>query len=256
MVFGGKKTSVSLSESLRRATSTSFTPPQTIGTNSNTKTIVETLQDTADQLTSSALDLLGDGSTTDQLVNPLTGETEQQYLDGAPSAPIPIQARTHVAVTHQQTSIGDAISNAIDGVFGDVSHVTNPVNNYLGDVGDSIDQISDAISDAVNTVADIPNSITDLVNGTEAKIEHAVQTVETRIQVIKDDITNPIRRFGHDLFADLKYALIFGGIAFFFIWQGTSGLRHEAFTSAKSLGKRAFNEAVNAAPKVAPLLLV
>lgn len=250
-----KKAAHSAEEALRREFGSSANKPHTDSQldPSLQDSVANVVQNTMDQI-SSAFDLVTGGGPVD-----IGGHIPSTN----PAAPVSITDRIHRAVQSTENRITSGVSGAVSSIVNDitggVSNVTAPFNDVLDDVGNTIDDIGDQLSHAANAISNIPDDISNAINGTEQRIEHAYQTVTTRVQVFKDDVSSGIRTFAHDAFTDLKYVLMFGGIGLLLLWYNTSGIRHEAYESAKTLGKRTFNEFKEIAPKAiatAPFLLV
>lgn len=231
----------SAEEAARRAASTAAST-----VHSATETIVD---DVKNELTdvASALGMVVDTSPTEATkVDTQTGVTEQEYLNGYDGTNVGVPSRisqAEVALRNAGNSLTDHISNAI-------SDVTSPIESYANGVHDSIsdfiNEIHDTGANVLSDVADIPNKIahgiSNATTGAEDRIENAVETVKTRVQAIANDLENPIRDFGHDVWDDLKYVILIGGAIGLLLWQGTKNERQEASSWIKQSGKRAFRE--------------
>lgn len=209
----------------------------------------------------SALDVLTGGSVTvgasATIYNAQTGTSTQVPL----AQPPPISSGTRITdmLASSEARVKGAVHDAVSEVTNIAGEIAAPITGYAQDVHNAVtsvaDHIADTASNVFSAVTSLPQEIGHTINKDAHKaidsIETEVGTVFTKVQNIKDDITNPIRNFGHDIMDDLKYVLLFGGIAALFLWSGTSGIRSDAMQWTRRTAKRSFDQLGEAIPEVA-----
>lgn len=189
--------------------------------------------------------------------NAETGETTQVPLSPPAVVPSGTRMTDFIAATEARTS--SAMHSAVSEVTKIAGDITAPISSFAGDIHTAVntvaDHISDTASDVFSSITSLPSEIGHVISQDAVKakdtIETGVQTVFTKAQNIKDDITRPFRTLGHDVANDIKYVLLFGGIAALVIWQGTSGVRSDAVSWGRRTAKRTFDQLEEVIPEVA-----
>lgn len=175
----------------------------------------------------------------------LDGNTSVHITDlqnGVPSSYQPMGGDGQIVLAQPIIEEAHTWVDPISQVFNQAGQIiTEHANSFTGQMQEAMDQVTFGI----------PQTLGSAFSDAGSNIETEWDTIQQKVQNVAGDL-NPLNGWK----SDIKELAIVGAVLFGLVWVSTGKQRSAVYQYGKELGKRSFNEFTQAAPKLAPLLLL